>query len=154
MVTGRHVLWALLGAFGVILIANGAFVFFAATTFPGNEVDDSYRRGLDYNETLRADRGQRADGWSATIVGTEHGVEVNLENPSKGSGAGLVLAGEIRRPGRPDLDRTLGFEEIAVGRYQSDIELEPGRWELIAIAKNAGGAEILRLHETLHVRAP
>ena len=151
MITGRHVLFGLLGGFAVILVANGAFVFFATTTFPGNEVDDPYRRGLAYNETLQADRDQRLDGWRATVVGSQMGIDIDLEVPTNLVASGFVLAGELRRPGRPDLDRYVVFERVAEGRYKSVIDLAPGRWEMQATATDAAGRELVRLRETFNI---
>ena len=150
MITGRHVLWGLIGGFGVIFIANGAFVFFAATTFPGNEVDDPYRRGLAYNETLSADRAQRIEGWRADIHASPNGVEIALNREHERVG-GLVVAGELRRHGEPSNDRVLIFRENSLGRYQADTELGAGRWDLQIVARNLSGAEVLRLRDSIEI---
>lgn len=151
MITGRHVLWGMLGGFGVIFIANGAFVYFATTTFPGNDVDDPYRRGLAYNETLAADRAQRLNGWTADVLATTSGIEVVLQRATDEPGSGLIVAGELRRHGAPDSDRVLVFKEMSPGRYMVDTDLEAGRWELQAIARSRDGNEVLRLRESLEV---
>ena len=52
--TGAHVLAGLFAFFGVMLAANGVFVYVATTTFSGLSTDDAYRKGLSYNETIRA----------------------------------------------------------------------------------------------------
>lgn len=153
MIKGRHVLFGLLGGFGVILIANGAFVFFATTTFPGNEVDDPYRRGLAYNETLQADRDQRLGGWRATVAANHTGIEIDLEVPNDLALTGFLLTGAVRRPGRPDLDRDVVFEMGANGRYRSAIDLAPGRWEVQASLTDEKGNELLRLRKTFGVRS-
>ncbi len=151
MIRGRHVLYGLLGAFGVILIANGAFVYFAATTFPGNETDDSYRRGLAYNETLSADEAQRAAGWAASVEVVSGGVAVDLATASSGPAAGMTLIGELRRPGAPRSDIEVVFSEIAVGRYHAAVDLAPGRWNLSAQAIAPGGEVVLRVQEDLEI---
>lgn len=150
MITGRHVLLGLVGGFGVIFIANGAFVYFAATTFPGNEVDDPYRRGLAYNETLSADRAQRTEGWGADIRAIPNGVEIALSR-TDGRVGGLVIAGELRRHGEPSNDRVLIFREESSGRYQADADLSAGRWELQVVARDLNGTEVLRLRDSIEI---
>jgi len=150
---GRHVLYGLLGGFGVILIANGAFVYFATTTFPGNEVSDSYRRGLAYNETLRADEAQRSSGVTATVSLAPAGLAIDLSAESEGPLAGIAVTGEVRRPGRPDLDREVVFREVDAGRYLAPVELSPGRWIVTAQAVGAGGTLLFRLEESLEIDA-
>jgi hypothetical protein len=39
-IAGRHVLLALIGFFGLMLIANGFFVYFALATFSGGDTSD------------------------------------------------------------------------------------------------------------------
>jgi nitrogen fixation protein FixH len=151
MITGRHVLWGLIGGFGVIFIANGTFVYFAASTFPGNDVDDPYRRGLAYNETLAADRAQKAEGWAAEVLATPTGVEILLRRSGEASGSGLVIAGELRQRGEPGNDRILVFRENDPGRYRADIDLGAGRWVLQAVARNLDGTEVLRLNEPIEL---
>ena len=66
--TGRHVLIALVAFFGVMLIANGIFVYFAVATFSGGDTSNAYRKGLDYNETLAAAERQAERGWHSEIA--------------------------------------------------------------------------------------
>lgn len=151
MITGRHVLWGLVGGFGVIFLVNGAFVYFATTTFPGNDTDDPYRRGLAYNETLAADRAQRLNGWTADILASSSGIELVLQRAADQPGSGLVVAGELRRRGAPEDDRILVFKEAGAGRYVAEVELAAGRWELQAVARGRDGVEKLRLREAFEV---
>lgn len=150
MIKGRHVLIGLLAAFGVVLIVNGVFVYYALNTFPGNETDNPYTRGLAYNETLEADEAQRAAGWKASVETESRGIVVVVENVASGLVGGLSLSGELRRPGQPDSDRALQFEEVAGGRYLARTELVPGRWDLSASA-SASGTTLFKLRRVLEV---
>ena len=53
-IKGKHVLFAMLSFFGVILVVNGVFTYFALSTFTGVSTDDAYRRGRAYNQTIEA----------------------------------------------------------------------------------------------------
>ena len=48
-IAGRHVLWGLIGFFGVIFAVNAIFVYAAEETFSGGDTSDPYRKGLNYN---------------------------------------------------------------------------------------------------------
>ena len=62
-IEGRHVLMGLIAFFGVMLCANGIFLYLAMTTFAGGDTADPYRKGLNYNETLVAAERQAERGW-------------------------------------------------------------------------------------------
>ena len=62
-ITGRKVLWMLLGFFGVMMAVNGIFVYLALSSFSGLETVNAYVKGLDYNATLRRGAAQKALGW-------------------------------------------------------------------------------------------
>ena len=47
--TGRHVLYMILGFFGVVLLANVVFVYLAMDTFTGLATEGAYVKGLSYN---------------------------------------------------------------------------------------------------------
>lgn len=150
MIKGRHVLFGLLAAFGVVLVVNGVFVYFAMNTFPGNETDNPYTRGLAYNETLEADAAQRAAGWKARVETEAEGIVIEVQNTVSGLVGGLALSGELRRPGQPTLDRHLRFDEVSSGRYLARIDLAPGRWDLTASA-SVSGAELFKLRRELEI---
>ncbi|MDP6343656.1 MAG: FixH family protein, partial [Alphaproteobacteria bacterium] len=52
--TGRDVLWLLLGFFALIIVVNGIFVVLALNSFSGVSTENAYRQGLAYNQTLQA----------------------------------------------------------------------------------------------------
>ena len=45
--TGWHVLWIMLGFFGLMFTVNGIFLYHAITSFPGEDVKKSYLQGLE-----------------------------------------------------------------------------------------------------------
>ena len=54
-IQGRHVLAGLAGFFGLMLLANAVFVYFAVATFSGGDTSKPYQKGLHYNQTIAAD---------------------------------------------------------------------------------------------------
>ena len=67
-IAGRHVLWGLIGFFGVIFAVNAIFVYAAEETFSGGDTSDPYRKGLDYNASARAAERQAERGWQTDIA--------------------------------------------------------------------------------------
>lgn len=140
--TGRHVLLMLIGFFGVMLIANVAFVTVAVRSFPGESQKKSYLQGLHYNQTLAERAVQKALGWRAEITRVENDlIEVRL---FAGGNAltDLTVTGELRRPASAGSDHALAFHEISPGVYRATPALlTSGAWDIEGLAKNARGQE-------------
>lgn len=64
---GRHVLYMLLGFFGLMFAVNGVFVYFALSSFSGLSTEDAYAKGLNYNAALAEQEAQTARGWKASL---------------------------------------------------------------------------------------
>ena len=64
-IRGVHVFWSIAAFFAAMIAIEAFFVVRAVTTFPGEDVPNSYMLGLDYNHTLaqRAEQGRL--GWKA-----------------------------------------------------------------------------------------
>ena len=72
-ITGRHVLFGMVGAFGVIITVNVIMAWQAVSTFPGLEVKNSYVASQTFDAERRA---QEALGW--TTAAEVRGGEVVL----------------------------------------------------------------------------
>lgn len=75
--TGRKVLFILIGAFGIIISVNMLLLFKAVSTFPGLEVKNSYVASQDFNRDAEA---QRALGWSSSVRYADRRITVTLLN--------------------------------------------------------------------------
>lgn len=62
-ITGKHVLFGFLGAFGVIIAVNMFMAYSAIRTFPGLVVKNSYIASQQFNERKAA---QEALGWQVS----------------------------------------------------------------------------------------
>ncbi|MHA7872472.1 MAG: FixH family protein [Hyphococcus sp.] len=138
--TGRHVLFGMVGFFLVIIAVNAVFLTLAVRSFPGEQEEKSYLQGLNYNERLNARQAQAALGWTVAI-----------ERADLADGDGLIVLGFYNRDGRPiydldisgsishpvddDFDRQVTFEPVGEGRYRAETSpVTPGAWTLEAIA--------------------
>lgn len=140
--TGRHILLSVIAFFAVLFIVNGVFIYAAVTSFRGEDVERSYRQGLDYNQTLEARRQQADLGWQVTVgvqsndtmFSDEPGQKISIRlTDSQGRMlSNTTITGRLRHPVDTDLDVPLTFKsgDPAVSFF----EVGSGRWTLEAEA--------------------
>jgi len=131
--TGRRVLMLALGFFGLVLLANLAFVWLSLSTFSGSTEQRAYLEGLRYNELLAAAAEQKARGWQGGVTLEANRLTLVLSDATGRPVTGLVLRAQVGRPATRLFDRELVLEEIAPGRYAAEAALAPGSWS-VAIA--------------------
>lgn len=127
--TGRAVLFVMLGFFSVILGVNGVFLAYALSTDTGIVANEPYRKGLKYNERIAADERQSELGWASEI---EFDVANSKLVTVLKDGNGLPLTGLIAKVvvGRAATNRNdvgANMTEASPGRYEASILFrEPG----------------------------
>lgn len=128
--TGRHMLASMFAFFGTIIAVNMTMAIFAARTFGGTVVDNSYVATREFNGWLRQARAQDALGWDSGIaLDAERRILVSLDHrgmPLTGAALGAVA----RHPVGRQEDARLAFVEIAPGRFRSMGALPAGRWQV------------------------
>jgi nitrogen fixation protein FixH len=138
-ITGRSVLWFLIGAFGVVLSVNGVMIWLALESWPGLVSQTPYQDGLAFNRVLEAGENQKTLGWLATVEAPEGAVEISLR-----TGEGLPLSGAMltvlaKRPTHEGSDVPLIVDETGPGRYVAALPLPiPGNWDIIIDARHGG----------------
>jgi nitrogen fixation protein FixH len=155
-IKGRHVLLGLIGFFGLMLVANGLFVYFALSTFAGTD-SDPYRRGLRYNETLAAAERQEELGWqgAASYDAKTGELTLGLTNESGVPVAGKKLRVTVSRPVTATDDRSFALTEQESGRYVAHVELEAGQWIIAATTddETEGTSATFQMKQRLRVEA-
>lgn len=139
--TGRHITIILVAFFGVVVAVNVTMATFAARTFGGVVVENSYVASQRYNEWLAAARKQDALGWTAKpSLAADRRVEVELSVPK------AAVSGFARHPlGRAE-DRQLQFRARRDGRLVSDETLPAGRWVVhLLVRKDRDEARIIEV---------
>ena len=152
-IEGRHVLYALLGFFGVMFIVNGIFLYYAVGTFNGFETSDAYRKGLSYNKRIASDNAQISRGWKSVVqyMNDEQKLVVEIRDKQGNGVAGLAIKGELRHPVTDKDDQNLILQEIAPARYATPLKLPAGQWIFSAeITKR--GEPALRFKKRLWVK--
>ena len=141
-IEGRHVLWALSGFFGAMFVVNAIFVYAALTTFSGGDTSDPYRKGLNYNATLRAAERQAARGWQTDIAydGKTGRLELSFLDKNAAPITGLTINGKLSRPATDKEDRHVVLAETSQGIYAATVNLTPGLWVLSVASRKAGSS--------------
>ena len=145
--TGRHMLAAMLGFFGVVIAVNVTMATLAARTFGGTVVDNSYVASQRFNRWLAEGRAQERLGWTARLGldGRRH-VRVDLSDRI-GALGGAEVSAVARHPLGRENDVALRFRRSGDGHYLSDGPLPAGRWQVHLEVKR--GTDDLRLIEIL-----
>jgi nitrogen fixation protein FixH len=138
--TGKHVLLWLGGTFGVVFAVNALFVTKALDTYPGEDVQNPYLQGVDYNQTLAQRADQASLGWNATIDGSrskagEAAISVVVDAKDGALPPGFVLSGELRHPADAERDRALTFSKVGDKTFVSHVKsVGAGAWDVIVSA--------------------
>lgn len=132
----RWIPWTFVAMFGVIIIANGTMMFFAFDSWTGLSTNDSYKRGLVYNESLAKQETQARLGWkiasgfqpSGRLAGE---IRVKMTDKAGSPLGGARVIALVRRPVAKGNDFKLVFDDIGGGRYRTRASFPlPGQWEL------------------------
>jgi nitrogen fixation protein FixH len=135
--TGKHILFVLLGFFSIVFAVNSYFAYSALHTLPGEQRGATYEAGLHYNATLAEQRAQEALRWShksQLLSGSPLSIAIADANGSPV--AGLAIEGWLERPASEGADRKLTFKEVGAGRYEASAEgIGAGSWVLAFTAQ-------------------
>lgn len=126
--------WAFVGGFVVVLVANGALVYFAFDSWTGVATEDAYAKGLAYNEEIGDARAQESRGWRVTLDFTSDGpqrgkLDLDLKDRFGTPITGARVAARLVRPTHEGHDLEVELTERGGGRYAAELELPlAGQW--------------------------
>ncbi len=134
-ITGKHVLFGLIGFFAVVFTVNGIFLSSAIRSFPGEAVEKSYLQGVAYNDTLEQRQEQAALGWQAQIGLIESAdQQVLLARLTDRQGAalgGLTVNAQIVRHDGDHAIHNLSLTSRGSGEFVAPFPADSaGRWSI------------------------
>ena len=141
---GGHVFLIILGFFAAFIAVDVLFIVRAVSTFPGEEVKNSYVLGLDYNAEVARKQKQATLGWRAEI-----GVEgrsapmlvVRLAHKDDVGLAGLDVAARVHVFGSREEYAPIPLKERAAGEYVGELPVQaPVRLDIEIEAHRANEA--------------
>ena len=112
--TGRHVLFILLGVFAFVAGVNGIMIWKAIGSFPGVVTDSSYRDSQRFNRNIAAAQEQAARGWQVEAHAErspDGRVAVRLEaKDAEGRPVtGVTFRAVLQHPANRALDHTVAL---------------------------------------------
>ncbi|OYX30600.1 MAG: hypothetical protein B7Y99_11525 [Caulobacterales bacterium 32-69-10] len=137
--TGRHVLFAVVGFFAVIIAVDGLFMALAIRSFPGQVSQTPFEDGLAYNRTLARREAQARLGYGAVAEERPGAVAVRMTRSGGAPLTGARLSGSLSRPATEAGRRAVTFREAAPGEYVAKAKGLTGAWDLALAAHDAEG---------------
>ncbi len=135
--TGWHMLFIMLGFFGIVIGANLYMAISADRAWTGLVVKNSYVASQEYNEKLAANRAQHAMGWSSNIeIVDGEFIFTLLDGEQKPLSAQEVIV-QINRPVGTKDDVQLILQQREDGKYSANVDLGAGVWKVYLVANFA-----------------
>lgn len=133
--TGRHVLFIFVGAFGTIIAVNLFLAFSAVRTFPGLEVKNSYIASQEFNERKAA---QEALGWQVRATHGGGVLRLAITDAQGQPVRAAALEATVGRATHVAEDQTPDFRFDGQG-YVAPVTLAPGNWNIRMEARAEDG---------------
>jgi nitrogen fixation protein FixH len=156
-IEGRHVLYMLLGFFGVMITVNMIFVYFALTSFSGLSEKDAYTKGINYNKAIEVFKAQQARGWQVQLEAKSVGDQksqffLKLLDKQGAPITGLKALVKMRHPALESAD----FETELMakkGGYVAKIDFpSAGQWDVVLLISGGGFETPYRLEKRIWVK--
>lgn len=133
---GHHVLFWMMGFFGLMFVVNGVFLWAAITSFPGEDVHHSYLQGIHFNDRLSAQAYQEKMGWRSEVglLTSDDGdvLICRILGPDGSALAAGPVTAEMRRAATQNSDIVLTLAPVGGGEYQASLPLlAEGAWHVI-----------------------
>jgi nitrogen fixation protein FixH len=135
-ITGRFVLLAMVGFFGVVAAVNATMMTAAIRTMPGLEVKNSYVASQRYNGDIAAMRAQQSLGWNADarlrLKGADASVTVDITDAASKPVTGLAISARLAHPVDRNADHMASLTETAPGHYAATFPgVQRGAWDMV-----------------------
>jgi nitrogen fixation protein FixH len=143
---GVHVFWMIVVFFLLVIGVDTFFIFRAVATFPGEQVQNSYVLGLDYNRELESRRRQAELGWTAEAgIRAEDGsvLVVRLADEAQAPVGGLDVSAAYHVMGSGS-EQAVQLAELRPGEYRAPLQISPNsRIELNITARRHGDRDAI-----------
>lgn len=146
--TGRAVLFWLLGFFGFVFAVNGVMIKVATSTFAGLETGSSYKAGLQFKQEMQSAERQASLHWKVEGKLTRNAAGQAVLDISVRDDKGLAVAGlsgsaRLAHPATSRLDHAVALEASGAGAMRGATAAQAGQWELI-LDLDRGGERVFR----------
>lgn len=133
--TGKTVLFCLIGFFGVVAAVNAIMIRAAVTTFAGTEISSAYKAGLAYKQEEAAALAQAALNWQVEgrIVRTPSGeaaLSIDVRDKNRSPVYGIDISARLMHPLNARLDHDIALARAADGSFRGMTGAAAGQWTL------------------------
>ena len=154
--TGRAVLFWLLGFFGFVFAVNAVMVKAATSTFGGLQTPSSYKAGLMFKDEIDSAERQTAlrwhvDGKLTRDKAGEAVLDIAVRDAKGVAVTGLTALARLAHPANARLDHTVPLHRIGAGMFHGVVPSQPGQWELI-VDLDRGGDRVFRSRSRVSLR--
>ncbi len=134
--TGRKVLFWLVGFFAAIFVVNAVMVRAAISTFGGVDTPSSYKAGLMFeSEVARADRQEalhwQVDGKLKRDGAGEAVLDISVRDAQGQPVTGLTADARLTHPADERLDHVIPIAANGAGMFHGESKAMPGQWDLV-----------------------
>ena len=134
--TGKHVLFCLLGFFGVVFAVNGVLVKAATSTFGGVETSSSYKAGLMFEQDVARAEQQDDLHWQvggkiARDKAGEAVLDISAHDFKGLPVTGITAQARLAHPADERLDHVIALDRTDAGLFHGEAQAQHGQWELI-----------------------
>lgn len=139
--TGKRILIWFVGFFLIVFLANGILTYYALETWPGLQTENSYVKGLNYNQEINHAADQKNSDWQITITEkptqiTNGRFEINIIRPLESLPPSMVSVSFIRAV-QEGYDQEIILNHISNGRYAAPVNLPlSGQWNILIVVKS------------------
>jgi nitrogen fixation protein FixH len=141
-ITGRFVLFTLLGFFGVVFAVNGVMIRAATSTFGGVETESSYKAGLSFKNEVAAAHRQDALKWQVSghvaRKGTDATIEIDVKDAQGRPLSGVAVEALLEHPSDARRDHHIVLTQAAPGHFVGASPVTAGHWNLITDISRSG----------------
>lgn len=122
-ITGKHVLIGMLAFFGLIIAVNIVMMRLALSTHTGIVAENTYRKGVKYNEEIAASERMALLGWrnQMTLAPTGDKLSIDIRDKDGNAVRGLAIKATLGRPASEKYDLSLTLSETAAGTYEATL---------------------------------
>ena len=143
--TGWMVLGALLAFFGTVAAVNAAMIYYAVSTFRGEQEAKPYEHGLAYGKDIEAAQVQDELHWEVSAklsradASRQASIEIAMKDAQEQDLTGLTVNASLDFATDKKLDRHIALTETTPGHYRGELAvIRDGQWNLVIEAGRDG----------------
>ncbi len=126
--TGFHMLLTICGFFLVVITANLSLAYFAAGSWTGLVVKNSYVASQNFNEHLATAQQQEDRGWASALSYDAGTLSFELHDSAGETIAIDTVTATLQRPVHENEDHNVDLRPTVAGAFEVFVQIPDGMW--------------------------